>query len=109
MNNRDLQIIVKIQSEICIVEQLIFSVDYKSFESDERTKRAVCMTLIYIGELVKNLTDEFKAETKHIPWRVIAGLRDITAHKYQTLKMEDVWATLENDIPKFKQQLNELG
>jgi uncharacterized protein with HEPN domain len=43
---------------------------------------------------------------KHIPWRAIAGMRDITVHKYQTLKMGDVWVTLINDIPKLKKQLN---
>ena len=34
-------------------------------------------------------------------------MRDITVHKYQTLKMGDVWVTLENDIPNLK--LNLIG
>jgi len=40
--------------------------------------------------------------------KAIAGMRDITAHKYQTLKMGDVWITLEDDIPKLKTLLNEV-
>jgi uncharacterized protein with HEPN domain len=48
------------------------------------------MTLINVGELVKNLTDNFKTDNSNIPWRNIAGMWDITAHKYQTLKMADV-------------------
>ncbi len=35
-------------------------------------------------------------------------MRDITAHKYQTLKMGDVWVTLEGDIPNLKMQLNNV-
>lgn len=63
------------------------------------------MTLINIGELVKNITDEFKETFIHIPWKGIAGMRDITAHKYQTLKMGDLWVTLEKDIPNLKIEL----
>ena len=48
------------------------------------------MTLINIGELVKNLTDEFIKNFNYIPWKAIAGMIDITSHKYKTLKMGDV-------------------
>ncbi|WP_028309760.1 HepT-like ribonuclease domain-containing protein [Desulfitibacter alkalitolerans] len=107
MNYRDLHIVKKILSEITIVEALIDGFNLERFLKDERTKRAACMTLINIGELVKNLTEEFKSNYNLIPWRAIAGMRDITVHKYQTLKMGDVWVTLENDIPNLK--LNLIG
>jgi uncharacterized protein with HEPN domain len=105
MNNRDIQIVKKILSEIDIIEDLIEGFDYEKFNLDEKTKRACCMTLINIGELVKNLTEEFKEGFSQIPWRGIAGMRDITAHKYQTLKMGDVWVTLEREIPNLKADL----
>ncbi|WP_242834908.1 HepT-like ribonuclease domain-containing protein [Butyrivibrio sp. AE3006] len=63
------------------------------------------MTLINIGELVKNVTDEARNEHKDIPWKAIAGMRDLTAHKYQTLRMEDVYNTAVKDIPDFRNQL----
>ena len=108
MNNRDYQIIKKILLEIDIIDELIKGFDLDRFLIDERTKRAVCMTLINIGELAKSLTEEFKLSFGHISWRGIAGMRDITAHKYQTLKMGDVWITLVNDIPNLKMQLNDI-
>ncbi len=37
-----------------------------------------------------------------------AMIESIAAHKYQTLKMTDVWATLTEDITKLKMQLNDL-
>ena len=75
------------------------------FLQDERTIRAVCMTLINIGELVKNNTQELKDEHREIPWRAIAGMKDVTAHKYQTLRMEDVYRTCVEDIPAFKKKI----
>ncbi|KPU45169.1 hypothetical protein OXPF_12960 [Oxobacter pfennigii] len=108
MNNRDFQIISKIFKEIEVVEDLIVGFNLEKFSSDERTKRAVCMTIINIGELTKSLTEDFKDAYNNIPWKSIAGMRDITAHKYQTLKVGDVWVTILNDIPKLKVQLNEI-
>jgi uncharacterized protein with HEPN domain len=70
--------------------------------------RAVCMTLINIGELVKLLTDEIKLQNPAIQWRSIAGLRDVTAHGYHTLRMEDIWETVAKDVPLFLTQIGEI-
>lgn len=90
---------------IIIAKSIVDGFILEKFANDERTKRATCMTLINIGELVKNLTDEFKLKYNYVPWRGISGMRDVTAHKYQTLKMGDVWVTIENDIPNLKNQI----
>lgn len=108
MNSRDRQICDKILSEISIVGDLLNGISPKDFLCDERTVRATCMTLINIGELVKNLTPELKEAHRNIPWRAISGMRDITAHKYQTLHKEDVFQTCTEDIPVFKQQIENL-
>ena len=108
MNGRDLQICEKILSEIGVARDLLRGISEEDFLRDERTVRAVCMTLINIGELVKNLTSEWKDAHREIPWRAIAGMRDITAHKYQTLRKEDVYRTCAEDIPEFEKQLSRL-
>ena len=108
MNGRDRQICEKILSEIGVARDLLRGISEEDFLRDERTVRAVCMTLINIGELVKNLTSEWKDAHREIPWRAIAGMRDITAHKYQTLRKEDVYRTCAEDSPEFEKQLSRL-
>ena len=108
MNGRDRQICEKILSEIGVARDLLRGISEEDFLRDERTVRAVCMTLINIGELVKNLTSEWKDAHREIPWRAIAGMREITAHKYQTLRKEDVYRTCAEDIPEFEKQLSRL-
>ena len=54
----------------------------EDFLDDGKTKRACCMALVNIGDLVKKLTDKFK-ESYNIPWKAIAGMIDITSHKYK--------------------------
>jgi uncharacterized protein with HEPN domain len=51
--------------------------DERSFLADEKLMRATCMTLINIGELVKNLSEECRLAHVQIPWKDMAGLRDI--------------------------------
>ena len=66
MNNRDQQICEKLLSEITFAGDMLNGVTAEDFVCDERTVRAVCMTLINIGELVKNLTQELKDAHKEI-------------------------------------------
>lgn len=53
MNNRDLQLLNKIIKEIDIAIAMINDFSESAFLNDEKIKRATCMTLINIGELVK--------------------------------------------------------
>jgi uncharacterized protein with HEPN domain len=108
MISRDRQILLKLLDETKLILQMVDGLDFKAFNSDEKTKRAVCMTLINIGELVKNISDELKAAHREIPWRAISGLRDVTAHKYQTLRMQDVWTTVTSDMEELKQQFENM-
>ena len=57
------------------------------------------MTLINIGELIKNLDFEFRQNHPNIPWKDMAGLRDVAAHGYFTLRMNDIWIYASEEIP----------
>lgn len=108
MQRRDFVVLTKILSEITIALGMIESKGFESFDHDEILKRAVCMTVINIGELVKSLSSEFRMNYNNVPWKEIAGFRDIAAHKYQTLHMEDVYHTVTVDFPELSSQINEI-
>lgn len=55
MQHRDRIIIGKIVSEISIGLDMLGTAALKEFEKDEKLKRAVSMTVINIGELIKIL------------------------------------------------------
>ena len=108
MEHRDTIILKKVMSEISIAQKMLGEISYTEFESNELLKRAICMTVINIGELVKNLSDEFRLNHRSVPWKEIAGFRDIAAHKYQTLRMEDVYETVTVDFPTLYYQLEDI-
>ena len=99
MIKRDRTILLKICDEAAIVAAMITGVDEVAFLSSDEKMRAVCMTLINIGELVKNLSESFRQKHQQIPWKDIAGFRDVTAHGYFTLRMQDVWIYASDELP----------
>lgn len=108
MQHRDSIILEKIISEIDIALGMIKNIEFDSFDNNEILKRAVCMTVINIGELVKSISSETRTGCTDIPWRAIAGFRDIAAHKYQTLHMSDVYKTVTEDFPELKNKLSDI-
>lgn len=62
------------------IERFVQGIDFAAFESNSLIRKAVCMSLINIGELTKALPREFCNKNNHIPWKSIAGLRDLAAH-----------------------------
>ena len=105
MQHRDRIILQKIISEIDIAFEMLGETSQEDFLKDEKLKRAAGMTVINIGELVKSISDELRREHREIPWKAVAGMRDIAAHKYQTLRMEDVYNTIRIDFPDLKEMI----
>lgn len=105
MKKRDRVILEKIITEAEVVRTLLDGVDEAAFLTDELKMRAVCMTFINIGELVKNLTNELRLSHPGIPWKNISGLRDIAAHGYFTLDMKAIRKTATEALPEFEQNI----
>ena len=86
MQRREKIVLKKICSEIEIISDFLQGINLEEFLADEKTKRAVGMTAINIGELAKNLSQEFRQNFPEIEWRKAEGFRDIVAHKYSHKK-----------------------
>ena len=108
MLRRDRIILQKIISEVDICGEILGDASMGEFLADEKLKRAVSMTIINIGELIKNISDEMRLGHKEVPWKEAAGMRDITAHKYQTLRMPDVYNSAKIDLPAIKEMLQKI-
>ena len=108
MEHRDIVILQKVLSEIDIAEKMMENKSLTEFSSDEMLKRAVCMTVINIGELIKNLSESCRQNNPSVPWKAIAGFCDIAAHKYQTLRMGDVYETVATDFPVLRQEISQM-
>jgi len=105
---KDINILHHMLEDIEDIINFTKGIDFDSFVSNSMVRKAVCMSLINIGELTKALSPGFKAENNSIPWKNIAGLRDITAHKYHTLNLDILWSVVKADIPVLEEFIKKI-
>ena len=74
MTKREISILTKIIDEATTVSNMLFGINEQGFLANDEKMRATCMTLINIGELIKNLDFEFCQNYPDIPWKDMAGL-----------------------------------
>ncbi|HLS08494.1 DUF86 domain-containing protein [Lentibacillus sp.] len=76
--------------------------------NSKMTQDAVIRNLEIIGEATKQIFKELKLENSDMPWREMAGLRDILIHEYFGVDNEIVWNVVEKEPPKLNEDITEL-
>jgi uncharacterized protein with HEPN domain len=84
------------------LELYIENLDFTAFDADLKTQDAVIRLFEIIGEAVKSIPDEWTEKEPDIPWRQIAGFRDVLAHSYFAVNSSVVWAAAVEKAPLLK-------
>ena len=79
-----------------------------AFLEDEKTFDAVVRNLEVIGEAVKKLPEDLRAQHPALEWKKMAGLRDILIHEYFGLDTEIVWDIVKNKVPTLDRQIRAM-
>jgi len=110
MQSKDKQILRKIITYCNEINTAIdfFGASYDVIASNNIFKNAVAMCVLQIGELSTKLTDGFKTKYSNLPWRDIRGMRNLLAHGYGTLDVEELWNTAMFDIPALQKYCKEI-
>jgi uncharacterized protein with HEPN domain len=74
----------------------------EEFLSTPHWQDAIIRNLEIIGEAAKQLSEGLKQRNPEIPWRDIAGLRDVLIHNYMGVDLEKVWNVIESNLPDLK-------
>jgi uncharacterized protein with HEPN domain len=88
-----------------LVVEYVKSLSFEEFEKDTMRFLAVSRLLEIIGEATKNLSNDFKSRYPNVPWKKMAGLRDVIIHDYQELNREMIFKIASQDIPKLLAEL----
>ncbi|MFH1504219.1 MAG: DUF86 domain-containing protein [Candidatus Omnitrophota bacterium] len=90
------------------IEEYIKELSYEDFAEKEMVEDAVIRKIEIIGEAAKNVPENIKAKYKNIPWKKMAGLRDITIHEYFGVDLDIVWEIITKNIPETKADIQEV-
>ncbi len=90
---------------VSLVDEYTRGTTKEEFHDNRQLQDAVIRRLEIIGEAVKNLPQEIKDKHSGVPWKKIAGLRDVLVHEYFGVKIQRTWKVAKKDAPKLKKQV----
>ncbi len=80
----------------------------EAFFRDRKTQDAIIRNLEVIGQVVNDLGGETLSHRREVPWKRIAGTRDILAHPYLGVDMKLVWNIVEEHFPNLEKAIKEM-
>lgn len=97
-----------ILESIALIEEYTEGTDLDAFLASTRLQDAVFRRLEIIGEAVKKLPQEYRDTHPDVPWKRVAGLRDVLIHQYFGVDAELTWELVQEALPGFKAQVQAL-
>jgi uncharacterized protein with HEPN domain len=66
---------------------------------------AVIRNFEIIGEAAKRISEGVKKKYSFVPWRRLAGFRDVLIHNYMGVDLEEIWNVIEHDLQDLKRKI----
>ena len=82
-----------------LIVDFVRGMTLRDFLADQRSHSAVAYQLVIIGEATKHLSRSFRDHYEAVPWREMAGMRDILVHDYLKLDISILWRTATHNVP----------
>lgn len=80
----------------------------EAFRRDELVQVWILHHLLVIGEAVARLGLDFHGLHPQVPWIRIVAMRNVLIHQYFGVDLDEVWNTVEGDLPVFKRSIEQL-
>ncbi len=109
MSKRNIKLYIDdVKEAVAKIEEYSKGLSFDKFKKNDLVIDAIVRNLGVLGEAAKNVPTDFKEKYKDIPWRKIAGMRNIVVHEYFSVDSEILWKTIQQDIPELKKMINKI-
>ena len=108
MIKSDIPYINYIMDIINDIQNSIKSISKNSLEKNKDKKEANIRRIEIISEVVKNISEEFKNKYPYIGWKKLEKIGGMLKYKYFGVDFNTVWDFINGDIPKLKQEIEEI-
>ena len=90
------------------IEEYTKKVGEEDFYKNTQIQDAVIRRLEIVGEAVKNIPVDFREQYPNIPWKKIAGMRDVLIPGYSGVNLLRVWRVVIDDLPDLIEKFQEI-
>jgi uncharacterized protein with HEPN domain len=108
MTRDNLLYLQDIWESIKAIEEYSRGLSIETFSANRQTQDAIIRRFEIIGEAVKKLDEDIKKQASNVPWKEMAGMRDVLIHEYFGVNIDRVWETIKKDLPSLKKNIKEL-
>lgn len=97
---RDQEAIVDIVESIKLILRYVEGVSQEALAANVEKQDAILRRITIIGEATKRLSPEFRQKHSGIPWKKIAGMRDVITHDYDEIDLIEIWTVIKENLPE---------
>jgi len=106
---RDVRVYIKdIFEAIEKIEKYTKGSSEEDFCGNTQMQDAVLRRLEIIGEAVKHIPQKIRNEYPDVPWKQIAGMRDILTHEYFGVNLKRAFKVVKKDISALKAKIIQI-
>ncbi len=87
------------------IEEYIGGIKEEDFYRNTQLQDSILRRLEIIGEATKNIPSDFRNKHSVIPWKRMAGMRDVLIHEYFGVNLKRVWRVVNKDLPRLKKEI----
>jgi uncharacterized protein with HEPN domain len=97
-----------VQAINLILDDYVSGINFKKFDNDKKTQDAVIRQIAIIGEAMGKLDKSFVKDHSELPSKEAVSMRNVLVHDYDWVDTEEVWRTVEQDLPELKQSVKKI-
>jgi|SRR3989344_4534536 len=97
-----------VQAIKLILENYVSDINFEDFDKDKKTQDAVIRQIAIIGEAMGRLDKNFIENHPELPSKEAVAMRNVLVHDYDWVDTEEVWKTIEQDLPKLEETVEKI-